>query len=68
MLENEKKLVQEITELKADGDKQTKDQYRTLEQERENYKAKMYDIENKAKVAGGRSAAKEEPFIYLYYI
>lgn len=54
MLENEKKLVQEITELKADGDKQTKDQYRTLEQERENYKAKMYDIENKAKESENR--------------
>jgi hypothetical protein len=41
MLENEKKLISEITELKAENDRILKDQYKYQEIERENYKIKL---------------------------
>lgn len=50
MLDNEKKLVQEITDLKAEIDKQSRDQYRHSESERENYKNKLQEADNKSKV------------------
>ena len=51
MLENEKKLGAEIAELKSENERQTKDQYRHIEGEREAYKAKLQDVEARAKVA-----------------
>ena len=50
MLENEKRLINEITELKEENDRNMKDSYKNLEVERESFKQKMQEIENKAKV------------------
>lgn len=48
MLENEKRLIQEITELKNDNEKAIKDSYKTIESEREQYKMKISEVERKA--------------------
>lgn len=49
LLENESRLQKDIDELKQERDKRIVDQQRALEKERENYKSRLNEVEQKCK-------------------
>lgn len=57
LIENERRLHQEIDDLKAERDRKIVDNQKLVEKERENFKLRMVEIENKSKDSENRRSS-----------
>lgn len=57
LIENERRLHQEIDDLKSERDRKIVDNQKLVEKERENFKLRMVEIENKSKDSENRRSS-----------